>query len=105
MKKTAPPLSLLVLSALLALSGCSGPAMLGTGMAAGIWATKPATPPPADTASQIAEHESWCYATIADPMCYDHPQDVPPGRLITVEPMNRIPLTARAYHDAVVEDQ
>lgn len=98
-----------LLSALLALStlalvGCSGAAITG-GTAAVAYVTSPSTPPPADTASQIAEHESWCYQTLGYAECYPHPQDVPPGRLINVDPQNRYPLTSEAYDDMIIEDQ
>ena len=40
---------------------------------------RPKPPPPADTADQIAPHESWCYETMGYPECYTQAQN-------TVEP-------------------
>lgn len=88
----------------LSLGACSG-LEIGAGTAATMYATKPSDPPPADTADQIAQHESWCYETLGYPECYSHPQDVDPNRLINVDPQNRYPLTPRAYHETVIEDQ
>ena len=90
--------------AVLTLGACTGPVIMG-GDAAVMYISKPDAPPPADTASQIPQHESWCYSTMGDPECYAHPQDVPPSRLINVEPQNRYPVDLRAYHDAVIEGQ
>jgi hypothetical protein len=71
--------------------------------AVAIVASRPATPPPADTADQISAHESWCYSTMGDPECYAHAQDVSGGRLINVDPQSRYPLDAASYHDVVME--
>ena len=84
----------------LALGGCTGPIIMGTD-AAIIMATRPGSPPSADTQSQIPEHESWCYSTLGDPQCYAHAQDISPGRLINVEPQNRYPVTVQAYRDEI----
>ncbi len=86
----------------LALGGCTIPIIEGSD-AAIIYVTKPGEPPPADTADQIAPHESWCYMTMGDAQCYSHPQDVPPDRLINVDPANQYPLDLPAYHNAVIE--
>lgn len=54
------------------------------------------TPPPAVT----PVHETWCYSTIGKPDCYLEPQDLPPGRLINVDPEKNRPLTPED-HQAV----
>ncbi len=91
--------------ALLLLQGCNG-TTVGLGAAAlGAWATKPGEPQPADTASQIAQHESWCYSTLGDPECYAHPQNVEPESLINVDPQNRYPLTRRQYYEALLSER
>lgn len=106
------PFILFALAAL-ALSGC-GASIAGVslvngttvglgGAAEGIIATKPDQPPPADLASQIPQHESWCYETMGYPECFSHPQKDANNRLINVEPQNRYPVTARAYYQDVVE--
>ncbi len=98
------PLIFLAL-AMLALAGCNG-TVIGLGAAAGgIMGTKPDELPPADTADQIAQHESWCYETMGTPECFSHPQKDSGNRLINVDPPNRYPLTARSYNETVVEDQ
>ncbi|MER2520977.1 MAG: hypothetical protein ABTQ34_09920 [Bdellovibrionales bacterium] len=89
----------------LALTACNGTTVAIVGAATGIWQTRTRTPPPADLASQIPAHESWCYRTLAEPVCYTQPQDVPPDRLINVDPQNRYPLTRRGYYQALVENQ
>ncbi|MDX2028402.1 MAG: hypothetical protein SFW62_07180 [Alphaproteobacteria bacterium] len=94
--------SSLILAALI-LSGCNGTVIGLGGAALGIWGTKPGEEPPADTESQIAQHESWCYSTMGYSECYPHPQDVNPNRLINVDPANRYPLTPLAYREAMVE--
>jgi hypothetical protein len=68
-------------------------------------ATRPSSPPPADTQSQIPEHETWCYTTMGDTQCYAKPQEVAPNRLINVEPQNRYPLTAEAYRDELTKSR
>jgi len=98
------PFILFALAAL-ALAGCNGTTVALGAAAAGIWETKPDPLPPADLASQIPQHESWCYETMGQPECFSHPQKDANNRLINVDPENRYPLTARAYHEAVVEDQ
>jgi hypothetical protein len=82
----------------LALAGCTGQAVVASS-AATIILKRPGEPPPADTKSQTPEHETWCYKTIADTECYARAQDVPPGRLVNVEPQNLRPLTSSAYKD------
>jgi hypothetical protein len=98
------PFVLLAL-AMLALAACSGTTVMSAASTAGIWYTRPGAPPPADTADQIAEHESWCYETMGYAECYAHPQDVDPNRLINVDPQNRYPLTARDYQELVYADR
>jgi hypothetical protein len=83
-----------------ALTGCTQQVVVAE-TAASMYLLRPATPPPADTQSQIAEHESWCYKTMADTECYTKAQDVAPGRLVNVEPQNLYPLTPQAYRDEV----
>jgi hypothetical protein len=92
--------------AMLALAGCTGPDVVALGAGGAlIYATKPEPPPPADTADQIAQHESWCYETLGDAACYAHPQDTDPNRLINVDPENRYPLTTHNYNVAVAQDK
>lgn len=92
--------SLFLAAALFALAGCTGPVIMGTDAAITV-ATRPGSPPPADTASQIPAHESWCYTTMGDPQCYTQAQDVWPDRLINVDPQNRYPLDPTAYRQTV----
>ncbi|MDR3448357.1 MAG: hypothetical protein P4M15_01170 [Alphaproteobacteria bacterium] len=88
--------------AVLALAGCTQlGAEVGTGAA--MYLTKPSAPPPADTADQIPEHESWCYSTMGQPECFAHPQDVPPERLINVDPANRYPVDLEAYRALIAK--
>ena len=101
MTKQTSFIKIVGIAGLLALSTCGGPIIGST--TAMMYATKPSSPDPADTASQIPEHETWCYQTLADSDCYSHIQDTQPDRLINVDPQNRYPLTRRAYHEAVVE--
>ena len=90
---------------LLTLSACNG-TTVGLGAAyLGITETRPDDLPPADTANQIAQHESWCYESLGYAECYAHPQAVDANRLINVDPANRYPLTPQAYRDAVSESQ
>ena len=84
----------------LGLAACTGPVIMGTD-AAIIYATKPSDPPPANTKDQIPPHRTWCYKTLAAVECFAHAQDVPPGRLINVDPANEYPLDVHAYRDAV----
>ena len=91
------------MAALCGLAGCTGltgPVIMA-GDAAGIYATKPAELPPADTQDQIPAHESWCYRTEGDVECYAKPQNVPPERLVNVEPQSRYPLDVASYQDAL----
>ncbi len=98
---------------MLALAGCallppaatSGTAVALGGAAVGIYETKPAKPPPADTEHQIAQHENWCYSTMGYAECYAYPQDVPPGRLINVDPANRYPMTTFNYNQALAGEK
>jgi len=83
------------------LAACTGPIIMGSD-AAIIAATRPSSPPPADTKDQIPEHEEWCYGTMGDPQCYAHVQNVPPERLINVDPQNHYPVDLHAYRDALV---
>lgn len=99
--KTLP--FILAALAMLAMAGCSGTAVGLGASAVGIVATRPDEGPPADLASQIPQHESWCYRTAGFSECYAYPQKDANGRLINVDPQNRYPLTARAYHEAVIE--
>ena len=98
------PFILLAL-AMLSLAGCNGTETFALGSAIGIWETKPATPPPADTKDQIAEHESWCYETLGYTECYAHPQNVEPDRLVNVDPQSRYPLTRHNYWEVVYADK
>ena len=84
------------------LEACTGSVIMGADAVA-IYATKPASPPAANTQDQIAEHESWCYSTMGDVQCYPRAQDVSPGRLINVDPPSRYPLDTVAYRQAVNE--
>lgn len=97
-----PPLFLGLIVVLL--NACTG-LEAGAGAGALMYITKPGDPAPADTADQIAEHENWCYQTLGNVECYSHPQNVDPDRLVNVDPQNRYPLTRRAYHETVIEDQ
>lgn len=90
---------------IMTLAACNGTTVAIAGAATGIWYTRDRKQPPADTASQIPAHESWCYKTLAEPECFPAPQDVPPSRLINVDPQNRYPLTRRGYYQALVENQ
>lgn len=89
----------------LALGACNGTTVAIAGAATGIWYTRDRKLPPADTDSQIPAHESWCYKTLAEPECYPYPQDVPPSRLINVDPQNKYPLTRRGYYQALAGNQ
>lgn len=91
--------------AMFALSACNGTTVAIAGAATGIWYSRDRKPPPADTASQMAEHESWCYKTLAEPVCYAHPQEVPPSRLINVQPENKYPMSRGAYYQALAGNQ
>lgn len=82
------------------LGGCTGPVIAGSS-AAMIVATKPSPPPPADAAQRIQTKETWCYSTSGAPQCYPSIQDVPPGRLINVDPQNRYPVDMQTYRDAL----
>lgn len=100
MKYSQSLLALMTLG-LSACAGLTGPVIMG-GDAAGMYLTKPATPPPADTADQIPQHESWCYQTMGEAQCFAHAQDVPPDRLINVDPQSRYPVDLAAYHQVLV---
>lgn len=91
--------------AMLSLAGCNG-TVIGLGAAAGgIIGTRPGDEPPADLSAQIPQHESWCYETAGYPECYAYPVPNANNRLIMVDPPNRYPLTARSYHETVIESQ
>jgi hypothetical protein len=94
MKKT---LTSLIFTAI-ALAGCTQQAAVAES-AASVALSRPDKLPPADTKSQIPQHETWCYTTMGDPECYTRAQDVPPSRLVNVEPQNRYPLTPQDYQD------
>lgn len=85
---------------LVVLCGCTGPIIAGT-TAAVMFATKPEKLPPADVAGQIPDHESWCYRTMADVQCYPSIQDVPPSRLVNVDPQSKYPVDLQAYNAAL----
>jgi hypothetical protein len=93
--------------AMLSLTGCTSTpldvVMVGAGV--GMYETKRDEPPPADLSLQTAQHESWCYETAGYPECYAYPVKDANARLINVDPPNRYPLTARSYHEAVIESQ
>ncbi|MFA5040213.1 MAG: hypothetical protein WC464_01085 [Bdellovibrionales bacterium] len=89
---------LLLVIGCLALSGCSEQS-LAVKTAAMVFVTRPKELPPADTKTQIPEHEVWCYRTMGETDCYAHAQDVQPTRLVNVEPQNLYPLTHDAYDD------
>jgi len=84
----------------LALSGCTGPIIMGTDAVVTV-VTRPGAGPDADTGSQIPEHENWCYATMGETECFTHAQDVPPERLVNVDPQNRYPVTLQSYRDEI----
>ncbi|MDR3423859.1 MAG: hypothetical protein P4M13_02100 [Alphaproteobacteria bacterium] len=84
----------------LALGGCTGPIIEGSS-AVMMAITSPSSPPPADTKDQIPQHESWCYSTMGDSQCYAHAQNVPPDRLINVDPQNLYPVDLPAYRNAL----
>jgi len=50
-------------------------------------------------------HASWCYETLAEIDCYDRPQDVPPGRLVSVDPPQMTPLTREQYDKALADSR
>jgi len=102
MKKEFPFVSL---AAMLFLTGCNPPVGIGLAEAGAAWITKPSTPDAADTASQIAPHESWCYRTLGTIECFDQPQDDAGNRMINVDPQNRYPLNARAYAEVVTQNR
>lgn len=87
---------------LLLLAGCTQQVVMG-GTAAAVYLTKPSSPTSSDTSYRMPEHQTWCYRTMADPQCYTSPQDVPPGRLINVDPPELYPLTAEAYSQELAE--
>ncbi len=84
--------------AAMALSACTGPIIMGTD-AAIIYTTKPNEPPPADPNLQVPPHESWCYSTMGDTECYSKPQDVPPSRLVMVDPPSHYPIDLPSYEE------
>src|SRR5580704_13519641 len=97
---------LLAAAVLPLLAGCGAPVGLMGDEAAGMYLTKPSEPPPADIADQMAQHESWCYSTMAQQAeCYDKPQDTPPSRLVNVDPANRYPMNRKAYAEDLTQSQ
>ena len=107
MKFSAPQTSSCILVTLMVftLVGCGGTGVILGGEALGMYMTKPSDPPPADTADQMAAHENWCYVTLAEPQCFSSPQDVPPTRLINVDPPNRYPMNVRAYNEDLAQSK
>jgi hypothetical protein len=96
------PFILLALAALM-LANCNGTTVAAVGSAAGMYLTKPKEPPPADTADQIAQHDSWCYETMGYAECYSQAQNTEPDRLINVDPQNKYPLTNHDYWEVVYQ--
>ena len=94
------PFVLMALAAL-SLANCTGVTVYAAAAATGIYLTKDQEPPPADTAHQIAPHESWCYETMGYAECYTTAQNTDPNRLINVDPQNRYPLTNHDYWETV----
>ncbi len=95
----------IAVACVLLLSGCGAPIGLAAWEAGGIYETRPDDLPPADTATQMGQHESWCYHTLGTIECYDAPQDTPPGRLVNVDPPNRYPLNRKAYAESLEQNQ
>lgn len=104
MKKPSLLLSQTFLSllAIIALAGC-GKAVLQAGGAAGIYLTKPAEQPPADTSETMPPHQTWCYRTLGIPECFDAPQPGAGSRLINVQPGNIRPGNAADYQRMSLE--
>ncbi len=100
--KILPLLSLAFVT--LPLAGCAGWPAAGAAYV-GVTETRRDDPPPADTADQIAAHDSWCYETLGYAECYAHAQNVDANRLINVDPANEYPLTPQAYRDAAAVDR
>ena len=98
------PFILLALAAL-SLANCNGTTVYTAAATAGIFYSKPATPPPADVAHQIPPHQSWCYETMGYPECFTVAQNVDPERLINVDPQNLYPLTPHDYWEVVYADR
>jgi hypothetical protein len=94
------PLALAALG-LSACTGLTGGVIMGAD-AAGIYATSPSKPPPPDIADQIPPHESWCYSTMGDTQCFAHAQNVPPERLVNVDPQSSYPVDLAAYRQALL---
>jgi hypothetical protein len=57
----------------------------------------------ATTAGNLPPHEVWCYNTLGEADCYADPQNVPPNRLVNVDPPSRHPLTPQEHARAVAE--
>ena len=71
-----------------------------------MYLTKPLGSQPADLDAQMPPHESWCYKTMGEETdCYSEPQATPPGRLVSVDPPSRYPLTPQAYQDALAKSR
>lgn len=90
---------------MLELASCTPLTVAGAGTAEGIYATRHRDGAPADIADQIPQHESWCYETAGYPECSSYPEKNANNRLIMVDPASRYPLTARGYHEEVIESQ
>ena len=91
--------------AMLSLASCTPLGMATGATVGGIYSTRPGEGPPPDLADQVPQHESWCYETAGYAECYAYPVKDANSRLIMVDPANRYPLTARAYHETVIESQ
>ncbi len=97
-------LVLILIAVAVSITGCTGAEGLVGIESAGIIGSHDWSEKPADTASQIPQHESWCYATLGAPECYSLPQKhSPASQLINVDPQNRYPLTYPAYNDMTMD--
>ena len=86
----------------LILSGCAAPVAVIGEVGATAYLTKSSEPPPANLGLQMAQHENWCYRTLADTACYPKPLDTDPERLVNVDPASKFPLTRDDYKFAVL---
>jgi hypothetical protein len=84
-----------------ACAGLTGPVIMGAD-AVGIYVTKPSSGEPADLDAQIPQHQTWCYSTMGEAQCFAHPQNVPPDRLINVDPPSAYPVDVAAYRQALI---
>lgn len=63
-------------------------------------------PPPSMVGTDgMPLHQSWCYQTLAEIECYTEPQDVPPGRLVGVNPPIITPLSRSEYAKTLAESR